>query len=80
VQKLLAHLGRQPTPVNELRPGVGPGVSGVVARLLAKRPDDRYPSAAALAAELERLVPSLPWESDALDPSSSRANDETIEG
>jgi serine/threonine protein kinase len=78
VQKLLAHLGQEATPVNKIRPGVGPGVSAVVERLLAKRPDDRYPSAAALAEELERLAPSLPWEVDVLAPWSGRADDDTV--
>ena len=42
----------QPTPIAELRPEVPPGVVAIVTRALAKRPDDRYPSAGDMASDL----------------------------
>ncbi len=41
-EKLLKHQTVQPTPIQELRPDVPPGVAAVLARMLAKRPSDRY--------------------------------------
>jgi serine/threonine-protein kinase len=48
--KLLRHQTETPPPVDRLRPEVPPRVAAVVARLMAKRPGDRYPTPAALAA------------------------------
>ena len=42
----------QPTPIAELRPEVPPNVVAIVTRALAKRPEDRYPSAADMASDL----------------------------
>ena len=46
---VLAHLG-DPAPRPSATPGVPASFDGVVARALAKRPDDRYPSASDLVA------------------------------
>ena len=46
---MLAHLG-DPAPRPSATPGVPASFDGVVARALAKRPDDRYPSASELVA------------------------------
>jgi streptogramin lyase len=66
--KLWAHLTELPPTASERVEGLPPGLDGVIARALAKQPDDRYPSAgdlgrAALAAagheevrERERVV------------------------
>jgi serine/threonine protein kinase len=51
-EKLLGHQLHEPKPVAALRPEVAPGVAAVVGRLMAKRPEDRYPTAAAAAAAL----------------------------
>jgi hypothetical protein len=42
-----------PTPVAELNPAAPPGLVAVAGRCLAKKPGDRYPSAAAVADDLE---------------------------
>lgn len=44
----LARLHRDPTPVRTLRPDIPTGVADVVARAMARRPEDRFPDAAAL--------------------------------
>ncbi|MEE8467782.1 MAG: FHA domain-containing serine/threonine-protein kinase [Planctomycetota bacterium] len=48
-------LHAEPQPLHEAVPGLPEGVSHMVARLLSKDPGQRYPSAAVLVAELERL-------------------------
>jgi serine/threonine-protein kinase len=52
VEKLVRHVGQQPTPVEELRPEAPPGVAAIVRRLMAKQPDDRFQTPAELAAAL----------------------------
>lgn len=58
---LVAHI-QQPAPdVRSLRPEVPAWLAAVVARLLAKKPQERYPSAAAVRADLERRRASGVW-------------------
>jgi WD40 repeat protein len=56
IQKLDRQRWQEPAAVNQLRPEVPAAVVAVVRKLMAKRPADRYPTPAALAADLERLV------------------------
>jgi tRNA A-37 threonylcarbamoyl transferase component Bud32 len=42
VEKITAHLERQPPPLTSLRPDVPAGLAAVVARMLAKDPAERY--------------------------------------
>jgi serine/threonine-protein kinase len=52
VATLFAHMN-DPVPVaSALRPGLPPGVDAVLARALAKNPDDRYPSCGQFASAL----------------------------
>jgi predicted ATPase/GAF domain-containing protein/anti-anti-sigma regulatory factor/tRNA A-37 threonylcarbamoyl transferase component Bud32 len=51
-----AHLAVVPVPLHEREPGVSRALSQVVARLLAKAPEDRYRSARGLAADLEACL------------------------
>src|SRR5262249_29800687 len=53
-QKLMAHQTKSVTPVHEVNPDVPPEVSEVVARMLAKKPEDRYQSPPEL---MERRAP-----------------------
>jgi hypothetical protein len=54
-EKLLKHQMHVPTSVEQLRPEVPPAVVAIVNRLMAKRPDERFQTAAELAAALESL-------------------------
>ena len=49
-------LQQEPEPPSAFRPGLPAGLDRVCRRALAKRPADRYPSAAAMAADLDRLA------------------------
>ena len=53
---MAAQLTRMPTPLEECCPGVPPELSSLVMRLLAKRPDDRPPTADAALVELESFA------------------------
>ncbi|MDY3557892.1 protein kinase [Gemmata sp. JC673] len=53
IEKLLQHQLERPAPLQALRPGVPAPVAEIVARLMAKRPDDRFQTAAEVAAILE---------------------------
>lgn len=56
-QEMLAkHLSTTPEPVATLRPGVPPALASVVMRALAKNPNDRWPNADAMQAQLEPLA------------------------
>jgi tRNA A-37 threonylcarbamoyl transferase component Bud32 len=50
--KLDAHRGRAPEPVRALRPDVPAGLAAVLAKMMAKRPQDRYQTAADTARAL----------------------------
>jgi len=50
---LLSHVTKQMPPTRELRGELSAHVQGVLERALAKRPDERYPSAAAFVAALK---------------------------
>src|SRR6476659_1406392 len=45
-----------PTPILKLRPEIPPAITGIVDRAMARRPEDRYPSAGELAAELRMVM------------------------
>ncbi|WP_344244675.1 protein kinase domain-containing protein [Actinocorallia libanotica] len=55
---LLGHLQRTPEPPSALRPGLAPEWDGIVMTALAKAPEDRYASAAAMRAALRSLPPT----------------------
>ncbi len=59
-QKLIAHQVRPVTPVHELRPDVPRELSAVIARMLAKRPADRYQTPAEVVEALDRWAVNPP--------------------
>ncbi len=58
LDKFVAHLERQPVPLTRLRAGLPPGLAGAVAKLMAKRPADRYQTPAEAAAALAPFATS----------------------
>ena len=61
-QKLLWHQQREPKPVRDIRPEVPEGVTEVVAKMMAKNPDDRYHTPADVMAALQ------PWVATPIPP------------
>ena len=61
VQKLIKHQSERPFPIDELRRGVPAEIVQILARMMEKRPDDRYQTPQHLADALDRfLVPLVP--------------------
>jgi serine/threonine protein kinase len=60
VEKLMAHAHQLPEPLEQLRPDVLPALAAVVHRLLAKNPEDRYPSARAFLTALDAAMGKTP--------------------
>jgi serine/threonine-protein kinase len=52
-EKLLNHRGAEPEAIETLRPEVPPGLGAVVRQMMAKAPEDRFPTPAAVAVALE---------------------------
>ena len=52
-EKLLKHRLDEPTPVEQLRPEVSPGLAGVVRKLMAKKPGERYQTPAEVVRALD---------------------------
>jgi hypothetical protein len=80
-KKLMAHQVREPVPVRQLRPGVPAEMAAVVARMMAKRPEQRYQSPAEVVAALEAwtatpIGPPLPEEMPQLCPAAYVGADE----
>jgi eukaryotic-like serine/threonine-protein kinase len=55
----LRHVNDPPPPLRKLRPDVSPRLAAAVERALAKDPEQRFPSMAALAAELRACLAEL---------------------
>ncbi|HEX7897513.1 MAG TPA: serine/threonine-protein kinase [Planctomycetota bacterium] len=65
------HLTEQLPDPRDAKPGIPEGVVLVIRRLMAKRVDDRYPAAPALAADLERVLAAEAPLAPAIDPALS---------
>jgi YVTN family beta-propeller protein len=57
---MYAHLRDAPPRPSASRPDLSPAVDGVISRGMAKRPDDRYPSAGSFAGALRGALPGGP--------------------
>jgi serine/threonine protein kinase len=73
LDKLLARVRNDPRPIEELR-DVPPGVAAILARMLARDPEDRYPTPADLAAAVYPWIggsdlPGLLARAQRVDPS-----------
>ena len=58
---LVKHVSEAPRPLLGLRPDAPPAMVNAIARALAKKPDDRWPDAAALRDALSGAAPSPPF-------------------
>lgn len=59
LQKLLAHQGDPAPDVRELRPDVPDNLANVIAKMLAKKPDDRFQTPIDLSAALTNCIEQL---------------------
>ena len=59
VKKMLGHQFEEPTPISELVPELLRKLEILVARMLAKKPEDRYPSIDRVIQEFQRITPEL---------------------
>jgi eukaryotic-like serine/threonine-protein kinase len=55
----MKHVNEPPRPPKKLNPGISEGMEAIVLKLLAKKPDDRYGSAAELAEDLRQVSNGL---------------------
>jgi eukaryotic-like serine/threonine-protein kinase len=69
----IKHLEEPPPRPKELNPAVPEGLDALTVKLLAKNPEDRYPSAAELAEDLQRMGEALPL------PTAPLADQSTVE-
>ncbi|QIS17961.1 serine/threonine-protein kinase [Nocardia terpenica] len=75
VRQLHAHLNEAPPSAHSIDPSVPPALDAVIARGMAKNPEDRYPSAGALAAAAlaaAGMTQPIPRTPPILDGSSAR--------
>ena len=59
---------RDPVPPNQLNPAIGDDLAAICMKCLEKQPDDRYPSAAAVAADLRSYCAGLPVQARPVSP------------
>ena len=59
VKKMLGHQFEEPTPIRDLVPELPRKLETLVARMLAKKPEDRYPNIEAVIQEFRRVTPEL---------------------
>ena len=60
------HLYDQPAAPSRYNPDIGPDVDAIVLHALAKSPHDRYPSAAAMITDIDRVLESQRARADAI--------------
>ena len=54
------HVREVAEPPSRLVPGLGPDIDALVGKALAKEPDERYQSAAEMAADIDRILEGRP--------------------
>ncbi|MGE3809554.1 MAG: serine/threonine protein kinase [Gemmataceae bacterium] len=60
LQKIMRHLGEEPTPVTKLNPAIPEGFARIVHKMMAKKADQRFQNALELGKELEQWSGSEP--------------------
>jgi eukaryotic-like serine/threonine-protein kinase len=75
VARALRRMYEDPTPLAELRPELSAGLCAVVSRLLARSPEDRFPSAEAAASALAPFATPL-----GAAPDDTAINHQTLSG
>jgi serine/threonine-protein kinase len=60
VKKMMAQQSEEPVPLRDLNPEVPPRLADLVAKLMAKAPEGRYPSMAEVEEALQDLLPRTP--------------------
>ena len=71
VAKLYAHLNDPPPRASERAPGLSPALDPVLQRAMAKKPDERYPSAGEFARALEAASIESPGEESTAEARAS---------
>ncbi|MBC7502555.1 MAG: serine/threonine protein kinase, partial [Herminiimonas sp.] len=54
-----AHIARVPAPIEQLRPGIPPMISAIIAKLMGKTAEERYQSATGLQADLQTCLDTV---------------------
>ena len=72
-EKLMKHQMSDPEPVGEQAPDMPAGLDAVVAKMMAKRPEDRYPTPADVADALRAVLAGAP--AVVLEPVPASASD-----
>ncbi len=73
VEKMMAHQTQEPEPIQKFAPDVPKGLVDVVARLMAKKPEERYGGCDQVAEALEQVVGEARALRTAPPPRSARA-------
>ncbi len=76
----MKHVSEPPRAPRDVDPEVPEGINAVVAKLLAKKPEDRYGDAADLAEDLRRITDGLPPSSSSSSSSSDIAGPDREKG
>jgi serine/threonine protein kinase len=83
VEKLFRHRGEEPKAIEELRPDVPAKVAGILRKLMAKNPEDRFQTPAELARRLRPFVRDAEPQPDSFVctlPTSPQTADVTAHG
>ncbi|MCS7015397.1 MAG: protein kinase [Gemmatales bacterium] len=71
VRQLARHATEAPRPLPEIHPQVSPSLWQIIARLLAKTPEERYPDPATVAEAFKSVLKQLP--ADSADQTASQS-------
>ncbi len=77
LEKIIRHSKDLPQPLHEIRPDVSPELSAVVARMMAKFPDQRFQTPAEVAAALTPFCDTGTGSLPSIDPSRNLSPDPT---